>query len=525
MSAGRAKGILIAVVAWVVIIAILAIAYRFIFRPAREAKLTDETGSASRYEHELVVAADSFSGYALLRCPELAGDLAGGGIKLVIDDDGADYGARIEALRDGDVQLAAFTVDSFISAGAAIGDFPATIVMILDESKGADAIVTYDSGVAQVHDLDHPDARFVLTPGSPSEFLARVTIADFGLQDLSNDWIVAADGAADVFARFCEADKNQRRAYVLWEPFVLQALEKPGARVLLDSSNLKGYVFDVLVAERDFLHNHEDLVRTFVEAYLRAGYAHRGDERMTDLVVADAKLTGSPRLKTQQARKLVDGIQWKNTLENYAHFGLLPDDDQQGLAHIEDVISNISKVLVQTGALGADPINARASTLFFDRILRDLQAADFHPGKRLGVMSGVGPGTSDLDAVRGDVELPALTDEQWERLMPVGELRTRPISFARGTARINIQSQRELADLAQRLKAWPQYYLTVIGQARAGDNPEADRRLAEQRAEAVVAFLGEAGLDNNRMRRKATTLTGRGGAAQSVSFVVGQPPY
>ena len=104
-------------------------------------------------------------------------------------------------------------------------------------------------------------------------------------------------------------------------------------------------------------------------------------------------------------------------------------------------------------------------------------------------------------------------------------MRVQPLSFARGTARINIQSRRELTDLAKRLEAWPQYYLTVIGHARAVGDPEANRKLAAERAAAAISFLRSAGVHENRMRAKAVTLPGRGGEAQSVSFVVGQMPY
>jgi hypothetical protein len=39
------------------------------------------------------------------------------------------------------VQLAVFTIDSLITAGAKAGDFPGSIVLVIDETKGGDAIV------------------------------------------------------------------------------------------------------------------------------------------------------------------------------------------------------------------------------------------------------------------------------------------------------------------------------------------------------------------------------------------------
>ncbi len=526
MKERRAKTVLVLAVVWIVIIAGLALAYRYFLKPASNKKLAGETGSGSRYEHHITVAMDSFSGYSILRSDAFNTGLQDHGIKLSIEDDGADYVRRVKAMRDRDVQMAVFTVDSYIAAGAVIGEFPGSIVLIIDETRGADAIVTYEQGVKQVTDLNHGDARIVLTPNSPSEFLARTVIAHFNLPHLSEKWLVEADGAEAVYKKFRAADKTARQAYVLWEPYVSKALGEAGAMVLLDSSRLEGYIVDVLVAERSFLRDHPDLVKIVLESYLRAAYScGAAPDGMTRLVMEDAEKTGGETLHRDRAARLVDGILWKNTLENYAHFGLLSADTAWGLPHIEDIILNITNVLLQTGALERDPVEGGAHTLFYDRILKELQAADFHPARKLNVMPGVGAGAYDLDAVRGATPLPALSDAQWEGLAEVGEMRTRPISFARGTARINIQSQRELAELARRLEAWPHYYLTVVGRARAVGDPEANLRLAEQRAAAVIAILREAGIHEHRIRSKALTLPGPGGEAQSVSFVVGQVPY
>jgi hypothetical protein len=44
-----------------------AVGYKFFVHPYFADKLKGETGSASQYKHEIIVAADSFSGYAILR--------------------------------------------------------------------------------------------------------------------------------------------------------------------------------------------------------------------------------------------------------------------------------------------------------------------------------------------------------------------------------------------------------------------------------------------------------------------------
>jgi len=497
---GNVKGKLLAAIIWIVLLGILAVATKYFILPYFKEKLEDRTGSESLYKAEIKVAADSFSGYCILRSSEMKNDLKSQGIKLSIQDDQADYGGRIKALEKKKLQMAVFTVDSFILSGARLGDFPATIVMVIDETKGADAIVSYKSSVASIQDLNHPAARIVLTPQSPSEFLARTVIAHFNLPNLPDKWWEEADGAGDVYRKFRAAGRNEKRAYVMWEPHVSKALEIDDAHLLLDSSKLKGYIVDILVVERNFLRDHPDMVRSVVEAYFRAAYSYsRNPAGMQTLVLEDAETTGAERLKKEQAESLVNSIEWKNTLENYAYFGLLTAQQSQGFQHIEDVIINITDVLIKTGAINRDPLEGKPYTIFYDKTLGQMQVDDFHPGKKLNILDGVGLDSADLERLRSASPLRNLNDEEWEALVSVGQMRVKPISFARGTARINIQSERELDDLAHKLTALPQYYLLVIGHARTEGDREANLRLAKERAEKAAAYLVEANVDINRI--------------------------
>jgi outer membrane protein OmpA-like peptidoglycan-associated protein/ABC-type nitrate/sulfonate/bicarbonate transport system substrate-binding protein len=523
MNEGRSKGCLIAAVIWCVILALLGAAYKFWVHPHLSKKLKEATGSTSRYKDELVLAADSFSGYCVLRSDAFKQELRDRGIKLSVQDDKADYAARLDALRSGKVELAAFTIDSLITAGAKAGDFPATIVLVIDETQGADALVAYQQSVGSVQDLNDPSAKIVLTPNSPSEFLARVVLAHFSLPRLPENWMVSADGAAEVYRQFRSAKPTEKKGFVLWEPYVSRALQQSGAHVLLDSGKLKGYVVDVLVAQREFLRDKPEIVRSVVEAYARAAYRYNAQQDgMVKLVVEDAKQTGSESLDTPQAKRIVEGIQWKNTLENYAHFGLTSGADQGGLPTLEDMIGNITEVLLKTKAIPSDPLDGKHTTLFYDRVLSEMRNARFHPGQGLNVMPGV---ATSAETVRQEKELPALTPEQWTALRPVGELRIAPISFGRASASLSLDSERELQDLARRLRTFPRFYLRVIGHARAEGDPEANRLLAQSRAEAAANYLISQGVSQPRLRTETAPTAVTGGEAQAVSFAVGQRPY
>ncbi|MCL4178759.1 MAG: OmpA family protein [Verrucomicrobia bacterium] len=524
MSERRAKGCLIAAVVWCVILASLGVAYKFWVHPQLSQRLKEATSSASGYQDELVLAADSFSGYCILRSETFKQELRDRGIRLNVEDDQADYAARLEALRTGRVQLAAFTIDSLITAGARAGDFPATIVLVIDETQGADALVAYQQAVGSIQDLNDPEASIVLTPNSPSEFLARIVLAHFNLPRLRANWFTSAEGAGDVYRQFRSAKPTEKRAFVLWEPYVSRALERPGAHVLLDSAQVKGYVVDVLVAQREFLRDKPELVRSVVEAYTRAAFRYATEtDGMINLVLEDARQVGAESLDATQARRIVEGIQWKNTLENYAHFGLASGADRGGLPTLEDMIGNIMDVLLKTKAIPSDPLDGRHTTLFYDRILSEMRATRFHPGQGLslpGLAASAVPET-----VRQELELPELTPDEWRSLRPVGELRVASISFGRASANLSLDSERELQDLARRLGTFPRFYLRLIGHARAEGDPEANRLLAQSRAEAAANYLISQGVSPRRLRTETGPSAMAGGEAQAVSFAVGQRAY
>ena len=520
MSSQKSKGCLVASALWCAILVVLAVAYKLLVHPFFSEKLEEDTGSASQYQSEIRISADSFSGYAVLRSDRIKNLLKRDGIKLTILDDQADYAKRLESLKEGNIDLAVFTIDSYLTAGAKAGHFPGSIVLIIDETQGSDAILAKTNLVSSLQALDDPNARIVLTPNSPSEFLARVVLAHFSLPNLSEDWQIPADNAQEVFRQARTYRGMEKRAFVLWEPYVSQAVNRHGYQILLDSSKLKGYIVDVLIARRDFLRDHPQQTSAVVKAYLRAAYHfHQQPEGMRQLIQKDTAQSGGNRLDDAQAQNVVQGIQWKNTLENFAHFGLGAAEQQ----HIEDIIINIVDVLVKTKAIERDPLEGKHHTLFYRQILAELKDEGFHPAKNINLISDLG---AELDeTVRSTAEASALSEAQWAQLRPVGELKIRPIVFARGSNKISLTSKRDLSETAKKLKTFPEFYLRVIGQTRAEGDAEANRRLAEQRAQAVAQYLADEGLGSQRIRTEAMPSQNQAGAAQSVRFIVGQLPY
>ncbi len=508
----------------VIIIAIIIIAFigKTYYVPKTKKKLLKATGSDSKYKYEITIATDSFPGYAVLRSDEMKKNLASSGILLKFVDDGGNYNERLNKLKKRSVDLAVFTIDANIKASTKLGEFPGSMIMIIDESNGADAIVAYKNALPDMKSLNSPDVKLCFTPDSPSETLARIPVAHFTLPKLSKKWWKHGDGAQKIYALLKKTSSTEKTAFVIWEPYVLKALENPAVHILFDSSRTRGYIVDVLMANRKFLTEKPELISKIVSAYFSSlyYYTHK-NAGMTELVMKDAAGCGEPLTKSQ-AKTIVKKIRWKNTLENYAHFGIL--NNTLGLQHIEDMIRNITDVLIKTNALQEDPVDGNYSSLFYDSILKELHNKDFHPGK---LNNQFGLQHSDTEKISNDLDLEKLDESQWNKLSIVGELKIEPIYFGRGNARISKQSEYEMKNLVMVLNSFPHYYLRLYGNTRKVGDPEANKKLAKDRANSTMDYLINKGINKNRIRasQKKTNSSLKGASAQSVIFQFLQKSY
>lgn len=498
---------------WIVIAIVAAVSWKYFFAPRQEQaqkeavekekqKVIESTSSHTRYKHEINFAIDSFSGYAIARTDEFKNELSSYSIRLNLVSDEAAYVDRLKALRDGKVQMGVFTMDALIKASHEINEMPATTVAIIDETKGADAILTNTKRFPNIDSLNDPETKFVVVADSPSETISRVVMANFNLDRLSSDPFIRVNGAKGVYEAYRNSKPGDKLAFALWEPYLSKILQNQEYNVVIDSSKFNGYAADIIVCNRDFLSKNEELVTNIVASYFKANFIHRNN--MANVIVADAKLTGDS-FDNNTAKLIASKIHWKNTQENYAHFGLTSG---HGYQHIEDMFANLTRVLIKTGSINSDPTGGKYNLLYYDKIVRKLFDTNFHPG--------VGS-----EEVRLQKALVQLSDEDWSKLNPVGTLQVPRLVFGRGTANLTNQSEETLAMLAQELKTWPQYYLIVRGNCSKEGDIEANKKLASERAQAAVDWLIKSGVDKNRL--KADTAEPNG--STTVAFIVGQTSY
>ena len=77
----------------------VGVAFRFLIYPMLQGDLVQATGTESRYDHEVTLLADSFSGYAPLRSDGFHAELKANGIKVDVQDDGGNLDPDLYADR------------------------------------------------------------------------------------------------------------------------------------------------------------------------------------------------------------------------------------------------------------------------------------------------------------------------------------------------------------------------------------------------------------------------------------------
>ena len=504
---------LVVAAAWCFIIGLGVTGYKWFIEPSiikqeeiakekEEEEILDKTSSQSRFAHTVNIHLDGFSGYALLRTHTFRDECAKKGIRIVLVDDKANYPDRLKALADGKCEMAVFTWDALIKTSASYGDKPpATIVGLIDETKGADAIVAAGDVFPNIDAMNDPSVKVVVTPDSPSEFMTRVIMHHYNLPQLPKDPFVPVDGAGEVYNRYKSANPKTKQVYALWEPYVTKMASNPDFHILTDSSKFRGYIVDVMVCSRHYLVEHESVVEDVMKAYLTTVFLHRSD--MVDVVFEDSKQT----LDKEQSKKLVDTIWFKNTTETFGHFGFTSGG---GLQHMEEIGANITEVLVKTGAISKDPADGRASMWYYDGIMRRLFDNSWYPG-------------FESEGVRKESVLARLSDEEWKDILPVGTLNVPRLVFKRGSSELSTSSLSTLDILTKQLETWPQYYLVVRGHSQKTDNVEVQEQneaLAKKRAQSAVSYLIGMGINSDRIRADSSP-----NGSSTVQFLLGEVPY
>lgn len=425
-----------------------------------------ETSDARAIKGKIVIGTDNWIGYFPLCSKEMKQEMRRREYQLECRDDKADYAARMQALKAGEIQFAVATVDSYLLNGAA-KSYPGAIVAVIDESKGGDALVAWQDQLGRVEDLKkQAGARIAFTPNSPSEHLLKSIASHFdipALKQKSGAWRVEADGSPDALSRL---QKKQVNAAVLWEPDVSKALSLPGVVKLLGTEDTQRLIVDVLIVGRDFSQQQPAAVSDLLAAYFHVlqAYADNRDKLLTDARSAAG-------LNVEQTATLLKGVRWATLAENtQLWLGAAGGGDS-----LIEAMESTLQIQIDAGDFKDNPLPDRDPyRLVNSQFLNQLSKTTANAAKAAPIL---------------ERKFAALDENGWRALKEIGALRTRPIQFQSGTSDLSLDGKQELDKIAENVKHYPNFRIVVRGHTGVTGDAEANRRLSQDRAEAVTRYF------------------------------------
>ena len=465
--------------------------------PVLKSRVQQQTSDAKDLKGKITLAIDDWIGYYPISSGRMKKAMRSEGVLLDIANDGGDYPARMKKLREGELDFAVVTVDSYILNAASL-DFPATIVAILDESKGGDAMVAYTNVVSSLDSFKSFTAqtmpKIAYTPASPSQHLLKAISSHFNVPALKNigrNQRVETKDAQEAL-RFL-SDKKVSVA-ILWEPNVSKALEIPGVAKILGTESTSRLIVDILVVNREFAVKNPQEVDLLLKTYFRTlkFYADNPEELEKDI---NTEL----KLPADSIKKMLSGVAWVNLSENCQEWFGISGPGQTSDQGLIDTIQSTIEILVQSGDFKEDPLPDKDP-------YRIVNSSFIQQIYNTGIKNGFASLTGGLNK-GGDLgdglsrPFKPLTDAQWGKLRPVGSLNIEPIMFPSGAADLDVTEKEKLDVMVSRLKHYPTFRILVEGHTSFLGDADANKALSQDRANAVLRYLTITyAIDPNRIR-------------------------
>ena len=439
------------------------------------AERTDrDTSDASGVTKTLRVGVDNWVGYLPLCSKELRTRMHGAGYRLQCSDDNADYAARTRRLRQGELEFAVTTVDAFLLHGGK-EKFPGSIIMVIDESSGGDAIVARKDRLASLEDLKkRTDYKIAFTAGSPSEHLLKSIAVHFDVPPLRNRqgaWRVPVNSSTDALKQLREGKVD---AAVLWEPDVSRALADAGMHRVLGTENTRRLIVDVLTVNRDFSRADPDAVKLLLSHYFRVLRHFRDNP---EALAAEVK--SATRMSDQQVAAMLKGVRWTTLAENARDWFGIGASGRSGGEGLAETLEATAQILVDSGDFRENPMPERDPY----RLQHRLYVEELYT---TGLGGAADTATTNTAGAR---TFGALDDAQWDKLTEIGTLKVRPITFQSGTSDLSLDGKVELDNAAQNLAHYPNFRVVVRGHTGTRGDAQSNRALSFERADAVKRYL------------------------------------
>jgi len=469
------------------LIALLS-AYYLLEKLTREERVA--SSDAAQSKGVIRIGMDNFTGYFPLCSPRMKQLLLADGYRLECVDDQADYPARFADLADGSLDFAVGTVDAYLLNGRK-ENYPGVIVAVLDESRGADAIVARASAVGSLGDLKgKSNLKVAYTPNSPSHHFLKVAGVHFDIDFLKNSrgtWRSETDGSSAALKQLLD---GQVDVATLWEPDVSKALAASGIVKILGSEETQRLIVDVLIASHRTEADKPELGQILLANYFRTLKYYRDNSAEFDKQLAD--YAGVSAL---QAKTLRGGIHWVTMQENASEWMGVPISGRAPQHGLYETIDSTLDIQRDVGDFSGNPLpggdprrvmSSRTVSALFNRGISSSFAGS------QAFQAGPSAAAKDFSALPAD---------GWARLRDVGSLKVRPIQFEAGTGKLTRTGKEQIDVAAKILKSYPNFRIVIEGHTSTRGDDAVNKALSQERAAAVRRYLHVTyKIDRDRMR-------------------------
>ena len=470
----------------------LIIGWKFA-RPILQERLQKGSSDASSTLATLHIGMDNWIGYFPLCSPAMTRNLRRAGYQLQCEDDQADYAARFARLEKEELQFAAATVDSYLLNGKNT-NYPGTIIAVIDESKGGDAIVARASVFPTLDALkeipQQKDKKIAFTPSSPSEHLLKGVSNHFGLPFFSDssikrkNWAMQTSGSEEALKKLRDRSVD---AAVLWEPDVSRALSSKDFIKLIGTEDTDRLIVDILLVERHYSVNHPEAVQALIKAYFQTL-----DEYQMDPLALQRDLIKTTGLDKSQVNSMLQGVEWVPLQENNSLWFGHDKSAVQGSEGLIDAISYALKILKASKDIQSNPLPGNDPYRITNRQFVETLAGQ--------------AGSTPVDRANSRT-FPRLDNNQWTKLKKIGTLKVDPIPFRRSTGMLDSSGRIVLDNAADKLRRYPNFRILVEGHTGTSGDAQANLELSATRARAVATYL----LDRYNMDANRLHAVGYGG--------------
>ena len=349
-------------------------------------------------------------------------------------------------------------------------------VMIVDNTRGADAIIAKNPAIRSVEDL--AGKKLALLQFTPSHGMSIDAIDNSSLsarkkQTVEYVYIAAEDGLAGVRAAL---ESGSVDAAALWDPDLSLALRAIKGHVVYSTKTASNLIFDVIVCDQRVLDDPQgrDAVQKLVNGWMKGVDAAKAnpDQAVDALVKTEeyftllAKDEGKPFVKS-----LFGNLLWTGVADNARILGM-----SGGTNHYSRVYQRFDQIYRAAGAL-ADPKSPviAPQDSFDTRFIRTLYDA-----------------SSKVQAEAKQVETYTAAAREVAVQAPATVTKPVTVNFNTGQAALTKRAEKIIdTDMVPFIENNGNAYFEISGNTDSTGNAIVNGRLSQARAEAVVDYLAK----------------------------------